>query len=147
MAVDLAAGNVQKGGGPFGAVVVKDGRIIARGVNTVTADGDATAHAEINAIRAACKKLKSFELRGCTLYVSAQPCPMCMGAIYWARPEAVYYAADISAAAKAGFDDSFIYKELSLPQNKRKIKTARITMKQAALPFKLWTAKKDKIEY
>ena len=147
MAVGLAARNVSRGGGPFGAVVVKGGRVIAKAVNTVTADGDATAHAEVNAIRVACKKLKSFELRGCTIYVSAQPCPMCMGAIYWARPEAIYWAADISAAAKAGFDDDFIYKELAAAPGKRKIKTARVNTAQADLPFKLWAAKTDKAEY
>ena len=147
MAVDLAARNVRRGGGPFGAVIVKNARIIAKAANTVTKSDDPTAHAEVNAIRAACKKLKNFELKDCIIYASAQPCPMCLGAIYWARPKAIYYAADVSEAAKAGFDDSFIYKEIALPPGKRKIKTARVPMAQAALPFKMWTAKTDKVKY
>lgn len=148
IAINLAKQNVKAGtGGPFGAVIVRNGRVIAKAVNSVTPSNDPTAHAEVNAIRAACKKLKNFELDGCIIYASAQPCPMCLGAIYWARPKAVYYAADVKLAAEAGFDDSFIYEEIALPPVKRKIKTARVAMAQAALPFKMWKDKTDKAEY
>ena len=148
MAITLAQKSAKSGkGGPFGAVIVKDGKIIAKAHNTVTTSTDPTAHAEVNAIRKACKKLKDFQLKGCTIYASAEPCPMCLGAIYWARPKALYYAAEKNIAARAGFDDSFIYKELALSENKRKIKTHHLPLKDAPLPFKIWVNKKDKVEY
>lgn len=148
MAIELAAKSAKSGkGGPFGAVIVKDGKVIAKAHNTVTTSTDPTAHAEVNAIRKACKKLKAFQLDGCIIYASAEPCPMCFGAIYWARPKAIYYAADKDIAARAGFDDSFIYKEIERPQDKRKIKTHHLPLKDAPLPFKIWVNKKDKVEY
>lgn len=148
MAIELAAKSAKSGkGGPFGAVIVKDGKVIAKAHNTVTTSTDPTAHAEVNAIRKACKKLKAFQLDGCIIYASAEPCPMCFGAIYWARPKAIYYAADKDIAARAGFDDSFIYKEIERPQEKRKIKTHHLPLKDAPLPFKIWVNKKDKVEY
>ena len=148
MAIELAAKSAKSGkGGPFGAVIVKDGKVIAKAHNTVTTSTDPTAHAEVNAIRKACKKLKAFQLDDCVIYASAEPCPMCFGAIYWARPKAIYYAADKDIAARAGFDDSFIYKEIERPQDKRKIKTHHLALKNAPLPFKIWVNKQDKVEY
>ena len=148
MAIELAAKSAKSGkGGPFGAVIVKDGKVIVKAHNTVTTSTDPTAHAEVNAIRKACKKLKAFQLDGCIIYASAEPCPMCFGAIYWARPKAIYYAADKDIAARAGFDDSFIYKEIERPQDKRKIKTHHLPLKNAPLPFKIWVNKQDKVEY
>ena len=134
-------------GGPFGAVIVKNGKIIARGYNRVTSTHDPTAHAEITAIRAACKKLKSFELKNCVIYSSCEPCPMCLGAIYWARPKALYFAADRLRAAASNFDDAVIYKEVSLPPGKRTLKTVCIQMPGRNLPFDEWDAKTDKTEY
>ena len=110
-------------GGPFGAVIVKNGKIVARGHNCVTSTNDPTAHAEVTAIRAACKKLKSFELKNCIIYSSCEPCPMCLGAIYWARPKALYYAADRMRAAASNFDDAVIYKEIPLLPGKRTLHT------------------------
>ncbi len=148
MAIELAQKSVKSGkGGPFGAVIVKDGKVLAKAHNTVTPSNDPTAHAEVNAIRKACKKLKDFELKGCTIYASAEPCPMCFGAIYWARPKALYYAADKEIAAKAGFDDSFIYKEILLDKKDRKIKTTHLPLPEGESPFKMWTEKEDKVEY
>jgi len=148
MAIKLAEKSAKSGkGGPFGAVIVKDGKVIAKAHNTVTTSTDPTAHAEVNAIRKACKKLKNFQLKDCIIYASAEPCPMCLGAIYWARPKALFYAAEKQIAARAGFDDSFIYKEIALPQAKRKIKTHHLALKDASLPFKTWVNKKDKVEY
>jgi guanine deaminase len=147
MTVDLAVKSVKNGGGPFGAVIVKNGKIIAKASNGVTLSNDPTAHAEVSAIRAACAKLKNFELENCVIYASAEPCPMCLGAIYWARPKALYYAAGKNTAAAAGFDDSFIYKEIVLPEEKRKIKTKQILLAGRAKPFELWNNKKDKVEY
>ena len=148
MAINLALKSAKSGkGGPFGAVIVKDGKVIAKAYNTVTPSKDPTAHAEVNAIRKACKKLKDFQLKDCIIYASAEPCPMCLGAIYWARPKALFYAAEKSIAARAGFDDSFIYKEIAKPQEKRKIRTHHLDLKDASLPFKTWVNKKDKVEY
>ena len=113
-AIDLASESVKKGGGPFGAVVVKDGKVIAESANSVTPDNDPTAHAEVNAIRLACKKLGTFMLDGCEIYASCEPCPMCLGAIYWAHIKTIYYAGTRSDAAKAGFDDDFIYREINI---------------------------------
>ncbi len=134
-------------GGPFGAVVVKDGEIIARGFNLVVSTNDPTAHAEVVAIRDACKVLKDFQLTGCEIYTSCEPCPMCMAAIYWARPEKVFYANSKTDAAKIGFDDDFIYKELALPYETRQIPLLRIMQNEAIEAFKEWAAKADKVKY
>lgn len=134
-------------GGPFGAVVVKDGKIIARGFNKVVSSNDPTAHAEVVAIREACKVLNSFQLDGCEIYTSCEPCPMCMAAIYWARPDKVYYANSKTDAASIGFDDNFIYEELELPYEKRKIPMLRMMEGEALAAFKEWNSKTDKVEY
>jgi tRNA(Arg) A34 adenosine deaminase TadA len=126
-AIDLARENLKfKNGGPFGAVIVKNGKIIGRGVNTVTTNNDPTAHAEVNAIREACENLNTFRLEGCDIYSSCEPCPMCLGAIYWARPRKLFFATSREDAAKAGFDDAEIYKELELPFAKRKLPTEQL---------------------
>lgn len=147
-AIQLSVDNVKSGnGGPFGAVVVKDGKIIARGANSVTSSNDPTAHAEVNAIREACKVLGTFQLDGCEIYTSCEPCPMCLGAIYWARPEKVYYANTKKDAAEINFDDDFIYKELDKPLSERKLKFIQIGRDEALQAFRDWTNKQDKIEY
>ena len=133
-------------GGPFGAVVVKNGKIIARGCNQVTSTNDPTCHAEVDAIRKACAKLKTFELKDCMLYASCEPCPMCLGAIYWARPKALYFAADRMRAA-SNFDDAVIYKEVPLPPGKRSLKTVCIKVPGRNQPFDEWDKKTDKTEY
>lgn len=134
-------------GGPFGAVVVKNGEIIARGFNRVVSTNDPTAHAEVVAIREACKALNTFQLDDCEIYTSCEPCPMCMAAIYWARPSKVYYANSKTDAAGIGFDDDFIYKELELSYDKRRIPLVRMMEKEALEAFKEWAAKSDKTEY
>jgi len=134
-------------GGPFGCVIVKDGKIIAVGNNKVTSTNDPTAHAEVIAIRNACKKLNTFQLTGCILYTSCEPCPMCLGAIYWARPDKVYYGSTKIDAANAGFDDDFIYKEISLDYNKRSIPFEQCEREIALEPFKKWEILDDKIDY
>jgi tRNA(Arg) A34 adenosine deaminase TadA len=134
-------------GGPFGAVVVKDGKIIARGYNKVVSTNDPTAHAEIVAIREACKTLNDFQLAGCEIYTSCEPCPMCMAAIYWSRPDKVFYANSKTDAAKIGFDDDFIYSEIALPYNERKIPLIRIMENEALEAFKEWASKTDKVHY
>lgn len=147
-AIRLSAESVNDGkGGPFGAVVVKNGKIIGRGQNRVTSQNDPTAHAEVVAIREACKTLNSFQLEGCELYTSCEPCPMCLGAIYWARPASVYYANTKSDAAAIGFDDQFIYDELQRPMNDRKFAMIQIGRNEAIKVFEAWTNKTDKIEY
>lgn len=147
-AIALSLHSVQSGkGGPFGAVVVKDGEIIGRGHNQVTSSNDPTAHAEIVAIREACKHLNSFQLTGCELYTSCEPCPMCLGAIYWARPERVYFANTKNDAAKIGFDDQFIYEELDVPYEQRQIALLPLLREEAIAAFEAWTAKTDKVEY
>ena len=139
MAIDLAIENVKNGnGGPFGALIVKDDHIIATGVNTVTTTNDPTAHAEVNAIRNACAQLDSFQLDGCTIYSSCEPCPMCLGAIYWARADKLVFAATKIDAAKAGFDDSFIYDEIELPIENRKLLSIPLNHKNKLQPFQLW---------
>jgi guanine deaminase len=146
--IALAVENVKSGhGGPFGAVVVKDGQIIATGANQVTSILDPTAHAEIVAIRRACKALGHFELTGCEIYCSCEPCPMCLGAIYWSRPEQVFYAATAAAAADAGFDDSFIKGQICLPYAQQKLTIAQLVHKEASMPFEAWKAKADKVVY
>lgn len=147
-AVNLAKENLDKvNGGPFGAVVVKDGRIIARGVNTVTTHNDPTAHAEVNAIREACKMLGSYQLDECVIYSSCEPCPMCLGAIYWARPKKLYYGASRQDAAGAGFDDAAIYEELVKPPAGRKLPTQKLEIQQALDVFRDWNNTEHKTEY
>lgn len=134
-------------GGPFGCVIVKNGNIIAEGWNTVTSSNDPTAHAEVNAIRKACQHLGSYQLSDCILYTSCEPCPMCLGAIYWARPDKVYFAAGKKDAADAGFDDSFIYQELDLDYSNRKIPMIQLLQSEAQISFKAWIEKEDKSLY
>ena len=145
--IQLAADNVDRDGGPFAAIVVKNGSIIAQAGNRVTEQVDPTAHAEVQAIRSACETLNHFELKGCELYVSCEPCPMCVGAIYWARPDQVYFAAGRDDASRAGFDDDLIYKEVSKDPQERSLPFRRITVQEAALPFKKWERKEDKSAY
>lgn len=147
-AISLAEKNAgSMGGGPFGAVIVKDGKVIASASNSVTVDNDPTAHAEVNAIRAAAKILGSFDLSGCVLYTSCEPCPMCLSAAYWAHIDKIFYAADRSDAAKAGFDDDFIYREISLPIENRSLKLERVLPVEGAVPFSLWMENEKKMEY
>lgn len=134
-------------GGPFGAVVVKDGQIVGRGSNHVTLINDPTAHAEVMAIRDACQRLNTFQLTGCEIYTSCEPCPMCYGAIYWARPDKVYYAATRVDAMQAGFDDSYIYEELNLPLNERGISAEQHDAGEAAEVLKTWFKLDQKIDY
>lgn len=147
-AISLASENVrEKGGGPFGAIIVKEGTIIGTGVNTVTTDNDPTAHAEVNAIREACSKLGSFDLHGCTLYTSCEPCPMCLSAAYWAKVDKIYFAADKVDAKEAGFSDAFIYEEIPLPYSERSLQTERLLGEEGKEPFELWRGSDDKIPY
>ncbi len=147
-AIHLAEKGMKKGeGGPFGCVIVSEGRVIGRGHNRVTSSNDPTAHAEIVAIRQACKKLKSFQLEGCEIFTSCEPCPMCLGAIYWARPSAVYFASTKSAAADAGFDDAFIYDELKLIPEGRKIKMFHVPVEKAGEVFEKWKRMENKVKY
>jgi guanine deaminase len=147
-AIRLSIENVQSGnGGPFGAVIVRDGKIIARGVNNVTTNNDPTAHAEVVAIRNACRELNSFQLDGCEIYTSCEPCPMCLGAIYWARPDKMYFANSKSDAAAIQFDDQFIYEELKRPFNQRKLKTEQLLRDEALVAFSKWDESQNKIEY
>src|ERR1700712_5002183 len=137
MAIDLAEYNVKEGqGGPFGAVIVKDGMVLARSANKVVPTNDPTAHAEISAIRLACQELGTYNLEGCEIYTSCEPCPMCLGAIYWARIDKIYYANTKADAADIGFDDHFIYKELALPMNERKLQVIRLLADEALAAFK-----------
>ncbi|MDA3943559.1 MAG: nucleoside deaminase [Bacteroidetes bacterium] len=147
-AIKLAASNLNSGkGGPFGAIVVKNGEIIGRGANQVTSTNDPTAHAEIVAIRDACKNLNSFQLDGCEIYASCEPCPMCLGAIYWARPSHLYFAASREDAAQAGFDDSYIYQQVPLKPIDRDIKSLQLLQQDAVQVFTLWNASDQKIPY
>ncbi len=146
-AIRLSRESVKNGGGPFGAVIVKDGKIIAKSANSVTKDNDPTAHAEVNTIRKACKELGTFDLTGCEIYTSCEPCPMCFGAIYWARLEKLYYGNSKSDARDIGFDDSFIYEEIALPYEKRKIPNIQISRDEALAAFRDWKDLTDKIEY
>ncbi|MEQ1484765.1 nucleoside deaminase [Methyloglobulus sp.] len=146
--LQLAVDNVDSGkGGPYGAVIVKDNQVIAASANKVTSTIDPTAHAEIMAIRAACKHLNDFRLAGCVLYTSCEPCPMCLGAIYWARLDKVYYACNRFDAAAAKFDDSFIYDEINLLPQLRSIPMLNISLPNAREPFEAWNQKIDKIPY
>ncbi len=146
-AIRLADESVKNGGGPFGAVIVKDGKVIAGRSNSVTLDNDPTAHAEVNTIREACHKLGTFDLSGCTIYTSCEPCPMCLGAIYWAHLDLIYYGNDRKDAAEIGFDDDFIYQELSKRIADRSTPIVQILRAEALSSFKLWSDKTDKTEY
>ncbi|GAA4332028.1 nucleoside deaminase [Flaviaesturariibacter amylovorans] len=147
-AIRLSVDNVLQGaGGPFGAVVVKDGVIIARGTNQVTASNDPTAHAEVTAIREACRVLGTFQLAGCELYTSCEPCPMCLGAIYWARPDKLYYANTQADAAAIAFDDQFIYEEIARPVHERKLFTQQLMRDEALEAFRAWSSSTQKTEY
>ena len=146
-AIDLSLRNVTEGGGPFGAVIARDGEIIATGVNRVTSDCDPTAHAEVSAIRAAAKVLGTFDLSGCEIYTSCEPCPMCLGAIYWAHLDRMYYGNNQHDAAKIGFDDAFIYRELELPIAERRLKAEALLPEEAIQAFRDWEEKADKVEY
>ncbi len=145
-AIELATQNVLGNrGGPFGAVIVKDGRIMGEGANAVTATNDPTAHAEVNAIRAACKALNTFSLRGCHLYTSCEPCPMCLSAAYWARIDAIYFGCSAADAARAGFDDAFLYDELRKPIQHRTIPVAQLLLEEALASMDAWIASPAKI--
>ncbi len=147
-AIQLAVKNVRSGrGGPFATVVVKGGKIIARGANCVVRANDPTSHSEINAIRAACRVLRNFQLTGCEIYTNCEPCPMCLGAIYWARPKRVYFAARAADAAAAGFDDAFIYKEFKRPKRQRRVRLEQVRCAAALEPFHAWEEKSDRVPY
>jgi guanine deaminase len=148
LAIAEAVRGVNAGeGGPFGAVIVKEGKVIGRGCNQVTSRFDPTAHAEVQAIRAACAHLKSFQLDGCDVYASCEPCPMCLGALYWARPRAIYFAADRLAAAAAGFDDADIYEELGRPLSARRLPVHRLALPEKDAPFAAWDVSPNKVRY
>jgi tRNA(Arg) A34 adenosine deaminase TadA len=146
-AVKLAEKSVENGGGPFGAVIVKDGKIVAAGNNMVTLNNDPTAHAEVSTIRKACKKLKTFDLSGCVIYSSCEPCPMCLSAIYWAHIDRIYYGCNKNDAKNIGFDDSFIYDEINLKPEKRAIPAKGFLREQALSAFRMWEEKTDKTAY
>ena len=147
-AIELARRGMEDGrGGPFGCVIVRDGEVVGRGSNEVTSANDPTAHAEVVAIRDACGRLGSYQLTDCVLYASCEPCPMCLGAIYWARPKRVVYAATREEAAEAGFDDAFIYREIGVPEEKRRIAFERVEEGAAAEVFRLWRGGGDKSLY
>jgi guanine deaminase len=145
---EVALQGVESGaGGPFGAVIVRGDEVLSRAHNQVVSTNDPTAHAEIGAIRAACAVLNSFQLDDCELYASCEPCPMCLGAIYWARPRAVFFSATRDDAAAAGFDDAFVYDELALPPGARTLPMQRVQLAEAAAPFAAWAARTDRVEY
>ncbi len=147
-AIELAQRGIDSdAGGPFGAVIVKDGEIISEGWNEVTSQNDPTAHAEVVAIRKACARLDSFQLEGCILYSSCEPCPMCLGAIYWARPDKLIFAGTRQDASKAGFDDQFIYNEISREINERSIETENLLRDEAAVVFAKWLEKANRVKY
>jgi guanine deaminase len=147
-AIRLATENVTSGsGGPFGAIIVRDGKIVGEGRNSVTATNDPTAHAEVNAIRAASKALGTFTLAGCELYTSCEPCPMCLAAAYWARLDAVYFGASAAHAARAGFDDAFLYAELNKESSRRSLPATQLLPEEAWASFEAWIASPNKIEY
>lgn len=146
-AIVLSVDNVRNGGGPFGAVITRNGEVVATGVNRVTANNDPTAHAEVTAIRNAAQKLGTFDLSDCEIYTSCEPCLMCLGAIYWARLKKVYFANNKEDAKNIGFDDSFIYDEMALPREERKLPSEVLMRDEAQEAFRMWNEKKDKIEY
>lgn len=148
MAITLSKQGMDSGsGGPFGAVIVKDGEVVGKGYNRVTSSNDPTAHAEVVAIRDACKNLNSFQLEGCTIYSSCEPCPMCLGAIYWARPERLVFACSREDAAAVHFDDDFIYKEIELSPDNRSIRTEQLLRDEAFEVMKLWNEKENRLKY
>ena len=148
LAIELAQNGMEAGhGGPFGCVIVKDGKIIGKGSNSVLKNNDPTAHAEVVAIRDACKILQHFQLEGCEVYTSCEPCPMCLGAIFWARPSKVFYACTKEDAADAGFDDDFIYEEIKIDPTQRKIPMLNGMRKESQKVFELWKKKEDKEVY
>lgn len=146
-AIHLAEASIRSGGGPFGAVIVKDGEIVGRGHNRVTLDNDPTAHAEVQAIRDACQHLATFSLEGCKLYVNCEPCPMCLAACYWARLDEIIYAADAADAAKAGFNDLLIYNEFGLEKRERQLSMRQALRDEAREVFQLWESLEDKTRY
>ena len=146
-AIRLADESVKNGGGPFGSVIVKDGEIVAGSSNSVTIDNDPTAHAEVNTIRQACRKLGTFDLSDCVIYTSCEPCPMCLGAIYWAHLKCIYYGNTKADAAEIDFDDDFIYQELDKPIDRRSVPFIQMLHEEAQSSFKLWSEKPDKTEY
>ncbi|NDV96834.1 nucleoside deaminase [Dysgonomonas sp. 521] len=146
-AIEWAKKSVEKGGGPFGAVIVKDGVVVAQGYNCVTLHNDPTAHAEVTTIRKACKKLKTFDLSGCEIYTSCEPCPMCLSAIYWAHIDKIYYGCTKTDAKNIGFDDSFIYDQIDLKPEDRAIPSINMMQKEALEAFRLWDEKDDKTKY
>lgn len=146
-AIELALENIRSGGGPFASLIVKDGQIIGEGVNLVTRTNDPTAHAEVVAIRRACAHLGAFQLDGCTLYTTCEPCPMCLGAIYWARPQKVFYASSAEDAAAAGFDDAFIYEELKQSAAKRRIPMEQFLREDSLKIFSAWKKLEGKRHY
>lgn len=147
MAADIAEENIDNGGGPFGAVIVKDGEIISTGVNTVTKTNDPTAHAEVNAIRNACRDLSTFSLKGCVVYSSCEPCPMCLSALYWAGVQRIYYGNTQADADAINFSDQFIYQELEKPKINRAIPLIHVDNNYTIKAFQKWASKEDKIEY
>lgn len=146
-AIELSIKNIENGYGPFGAVIIKNGEIISKSVNRVTKDNDPTAHAEILAIREAAKRLKTFNLSGCIIFCSCEPCPMCLGAIYWARIDKIYYACNRSDAKNYGFDDEYLYKEINLPIGQREISFNQLLRKEALEAFKKWEKNEKKTLY
>ncbi len=146
-AIELSKMNIEKGGGPFGAVIVKDGKIVGEGANRVTASNDPTAHAEVEAIRHACQNLGTFELKDCEIYTSCEPCPMCLSAIYWAHIGAIYYGNTKRDAAQINFDDDFIYQEIAKGVPQRKIPMQQMSHAEALKAFEIWDKKTDKIAY
>jgi guanine deaminase len=147
-AIQLAIENVRAGkGGPFAAVIVRDGKMVGEGANSVTTTNDPTAHAEVNAIRNACRALNTFILKGCQIYTSCEPCPMCLAAIYWARIDAIYFGSDSNDAARAGFDDSYFYEEIRLHRDARSVPLRQILSEEAWQSFQLWIDMPEKTEY
>lgn len=146
-AVELSELSVINGGGPFGAVVVKDGEIVGEGANCVTLNNDPTAHAEVSAIRQACRNLDTFTLEGCEIYTSCEPCPMCLGAIYWARIPVIYYGNTRREADSIGFSDDDMYRQFALPPSRRSVRMHRLLEGEAAKAFRMWTDKSDRIRY
>ena len=147
MAIDASIQNVKNGGGPFGAVIVRNGQVIATGVNRVTANNDPTAHAEVSAIRTACAQLGTFHLQDCVIYTSCEPCPMCLSAIYWSGITRIYYGNTAQDANNIGFSDKFIYDELATPMSQRSIPVQNIMRDEALSAFRAWEEKEDKVEY
>lgn len=147
MAIDLSVENVKRGGGPFGAVIVRDGEVVATGANRVTANNDPTAHAEVSAIRAACAKVQNFKLDGCVCYTSCEPCPMCLSALYWAGVSRIFYGNTKADAKDINFDDSFIYDEIAKPYALRAIPAINMMRTEALAAFRLWAESEDKVEY